>query len=162
MFSIPLQTFTYGESYVYVFLSALLKCTKINSELDIVILVDSNFITITTSKNSDNKQARAQIFQKIITISRLSLYRISLYRDLTILYWPIIRKNYLNPDRKLSICTPLFASSVCFLLKWCKFPEFQGSMLFESEKIGYFDQHSSNCNIINLEEVDHNVSHQVT
>ncbi|OAD66343.1 hypothetical protein PHYBLDRAFT_175401 [Phycomyces blakesleeanus NRRL 1555(-)] len=48
------------------------------------------------------------------------------------------------------------------LLKWCKLPEFQGSMLFESEKIGYFDQHSSNCNIINLEEVDHNVSHQVT
>ncbi|OAD74388.1 hypothetical protein PHYBLDRAFT_167804 [Phycomyces blakesleeanus NRRL 1555(-)] len=48
--------------------------TKINSELDIVILVDSNFITITISKNSDNKQARAQIFQKIITILRLSLY----------------------------------------------------------------------------------------
>ncbi|OAD70146.1 hypothetical protein PHYBLDRAFT_171532 [Phycomyces blakesleeanus NRRL 1555(-)] len=53
-------------------------------ELDIVILVDSNFITITISKNSDNKQARAQIFQKIITISRLSLYRISLYRALTV------------------------------------------------------------------------------
>ncbi|OAD73572.1 hypothetical protein PHYBLDRAFT_187143 [Phycomyces blakesleeanus NRRL 1555(-)] len=48
------------------------------------------------------------------------------------------------------------------LLKWCKFPEFQGSMLFESEKIGYFDQNLSNCNIINLEEVDHNVSHQST
>ncbi|OAD76266.1 hypothetical protein PHYBLDRAFT_59800 [Phycomyces blakesleeanus NRRL 1555(-)] len=37
------------------------------------------------ARYSDNKQARAQIFQKIITILRLSLYRISLYQALTTL-----------------------------------------------------------------------------
>ncbi|OAD70652.1 hypothetical protein PHYBLDRAFT_69509 [Phycomyces blakesleeanus NRRL 1555(-)] len=36
------------------------------------------------ARYSDNKEARTQIFQKIITISRLSLYRISLYRALTV------------------------------------------------------------------------------
>ncbi|OAD72132.1 hypothetical protein PHYBLDRAFT_71280 [Phycomyces blakesleeanus NRRL 1555(-)] len=45
-----------------------------------------------------------------------------------------------TPWRQTSKTTRIFAiGHLKSLLKWCKLPEFQGSMLFESEKIGYFD-----------------------